>query len=223
VARIPPRSGRRNGLPARRTVTGIRSGVLRVSPWGRPTFISRVQQGAERYFYRELPKKPKGKEPTREETREAITKVIEQFPQLLDYYIRDKEEHRDEASSVAKERVRLAELRFIEQVRAFVANYLEGGGFYAIPGNTYDDARRRPLFLKDVIENKGGHRIFYDAKGHPIQREEDLQILYRLTWFASPSDAIREANEGRGRPTTRLPEEQQTRPWWSSSLPRTPT
>jgi hypothetical protein len=48
-----------------------------------------------------------------------------------------------------------------------------------------------------VIENKGGHRIFYIG-GRPIEREEDLQILFRLTWFATPSDVSREVNDGRG-------------------------
>src|SRR5581483_9431800 len=31
-----------------------------------------------------------------------------------------------------------------------------------------------------------------------IQRESDLQILYRLTWFATPSDFNSEVNNGRG-------------------------
>lgn len=48
-----------------------------------------------------------------------------------------------------------------------------------------------------MIENKGGHRIFY-VKGVPIQRESDLHILYRLTWFATDSDVSREVNDGRG-------------------------
>jgi len=51
--------------------------------------------------------------------------------------------------------------------------------------------------MKDVIENKGGHRIFY-LDGHPIEREADLHILYRLIWFATPSDVSREGNDGRG-------------------------
>jgi hypothetical protein len=51
--------------------------------------------------------------------------------------------------------------------------------------------------LKDVIENKGGHRLFYiDDK--PIEREADLQILYRLVWFGTPSDVSREVDDGRG-------------------------
>jgi len=52
-------------------------------------------------------------------------------------------------------------------------------------------------FLKDVIENKGGHKVFY-VKGKPIQRETDVHILYRLTWFATSSDVSREVNAGRG-------------------------
>ena len=35
-------------------------------------------------------------------------------------------------------------------------------------------------------------------KGEPIKREVDVQIMFRLTWFASPDDVTREANEGRG-------------------------
>jgi hypothetical protein len=70
-------------------------------------------------------------------------------------------------------------------------------GFYETSGITYQEAYTRVQFLKDVIENKGGHRIFY-VKGEPIEREGDLHVLYRMTWFASTSDVTREANDGRG-------------------------
>lgn len=53
------------------------------------------------------------------------------------------------------------------------------------------------MFLKDVIENKDGYRIFY-IKDQPIERESDLQIMFRLTWYATPSDVNREVNNGRG-------------------------
>jgi hypothetical protein len=36
------------------------------------------------------------------------------------------------------------------------------------------------------------------VNGQPIERETDLHILYRMTWFASESDVTREANDGRG-------------------------
>ena len=52
-------------------------------------------------------------------------------------------------------------------------------------------------FLKNVIEHKDGWRIFY-VHGKPITQEAHLQLLYRLTWFASPLDVNREVNNGRG-------------------------
>ena len=157
-----------------------------------PNSVLRAQ--VNDYLIRVLPEDP---DATKEEIREAITRVIERFPQVLDFYIRDKEEHGDEAVSISRARVREVETWFVEHVRHFVRHHLEPGGFYQIPGNTYNEAKRRLLFLKDVIENKGGHRIFY-LDGRPIEREADLHILYRLTWFATPSDVSREVNDGRG-------------------------
>jgi hypothetical protein len=69
--------------------------------------------------------------------------------------------------------------------------------FYLLGKDTYEDAYKRVQFLKDVTENKGGHRIFY-FDGEALEREEDLHILYRLTWYATESDVTREANDGRG-------------------------
>lgn len=51
--------------------------------------------------------------------------------------------------------------------------------------------------MKQVIENNDGYKIFY-LKGSPIKREADLQLLFRLTWFATPSDVNSEVNNGRG-------------------------
>jgi len=55
----------------------------------------------------------------------------------------------------------------------------------------------RVKFLKNVIEHKDGWRIFY-VRDQPITQEAHLQLLYRLTWFASPLDVNREVNNGRG-------------------------
>lgn len=48
-----------------------------------------------------------------------------------------------------------------------------------------------------MIENKDGYRLFW-KDNQPIRKEEDLQLLYRLTWFGTPSDVNREVNNGRG-------------------------
>jgi hypothetical protein len=92
--------------------------------------------------------------------------------------------------------VRDTEIQFIEQIRALVDAHLAGTEFYRL-GDSFDEALRRVLFLKDVIENKDGYRLFY-MKGQPLKREADLQIMYRLTWYATPFDVNREVNNGRG-------------------------
>jgi hypothetical protein len=95
------------------------------------------------YLARVLPDDP---EATKEEIREAITSVIERFPHVLDYYIRDKEDHGDEAVSVSASRVKVVQARFVEHVREFVSVYLDPGGFYKLPANTYEEAKARLMF-----------------------------------------------------------------------------
>lgn len=146
------------------------------------------------YLRRVLPDDP---EATRKDIREAIAKAVERFPGALDYYVREKEDTGDRAAAFASQQVREVEQIFIQQIRELVSSFLEPSGFYEIPTNTFEDARQRLLFLKRVIEEQGGYRLFY-IKGKPVQREADLQILYRLVWFASISDVTREANDGRG-------------------------
>lgn len=146
------------------------------------------------YLVRTIPRGPKV---TKKDVRTAVSNAVERFPQVLDYYIRTKEDSGDQAVSYAEARVREVEHIFINQVRLLVSQFLDPGGFYQLRYNTHEEAYKRLLFLKDVIENKGGHKLFY-VNGKPLEREADLQLLYRLTWYATPSDVTREANDGRG-------------------------
>ncbi len=144
------------------------------------------------YFSSILPKDYSPKE-----EREARGGVIQRFPELIEYYIRYKEERGEEAEAYSDKKVAESEQLYINQVRNFVSGLLASTRFYKQVGNTHEEARSRVMFLKDVIENKGGHQLFY-ADGKPIRRERDLQLLFRLTWFASPSDVSSEVNDGRG-------------------------
>jgi len=144
------------------------------------------------YFKKALPKTA-----TSTERRGAITSTILQFPQFIEYYIRYKEDNGDEASSISQEKVAEVEELFVSQVRQLIGNLNANSAFYAVAGNTLEEARARVQFLKDIIENKGGFGIFY-LRGKPVGRESDLHILYRLTWYATPSDVSREVNDGRG-------------------------
>jgi len=145
----------------------------------------------DRYLKKRLGRKPKQKE-----VNQARIDALRTYPVVIEHYIKNKEENGDRATSVSAQRVHQSELYYIEQVRP-VAALLQSLGFYAISGTTYGEAHQRVAFLKDCIENKGCHRIFYVA-GKPAGREEDVHILFRLIWFGTPSDVSREANDGRG-------------------------
>jgi hypothetical protein len=198
---------RRFDLPAFRgefVILTPREILTRDEIWiNRPELISRFDEIAaalpneslravvNNHIRRQLTKRSKQKE-----INEARARTIQEFPQLIEYYIKDKEDHGDRAVTVSEKRVESSEQFYIAQVRPVVA-LLNKVGFYAIQGTTYDEAHERVKYLKDNIENKGGHRAFY-MDGEPVRREEDVQRLFRLVWFGTPSDVSREVNDGRG-------------------------
>jgi hypothetical protein len=139
-----------------------------------------------------LPRSPK-----RKDERDAAFLTIQHFPELIDFYIKHKEDTGDRAENIASQRVAFSQQLYLEQFRELAELLRRKTDSYAISGTSYDDAYKRVLFFKDVIENKGGHCLFY-VSGSPLEREEDLHILYRMTWFATISDVTREANNGRG-------------------------
>lgn len=150
------------------------------------------------YFRKILPKPPKGKTNTSKEVSEAIYATIENYPDLIDYYIARKEEQGEMAKSISEKKVELVESAFIENVKEIVSLLQEETNFYGIPPvSSYNEAMKRVNYLKYVIENNDGYKLFY-IDGQPIKRESDLQVIYRLTWFASDFDVNREPNNGRG-------------------------
>lgn len=149
------------------------------------------------YYFQVLPKVEENKKNSQKEISTAIHKTIKQFPEIIKYYIKIKEENKEGAKSISESKVEEVETLFISQVQSFV-ELLSNTKFYKIPAkSSYAEALDRIVYLKKVIEDNDGYRLFYIG-GVPIKREEDLQIIYRLTWFASDFDVNRETNNGRG-------------------------
>jgi hypothetical protein len=159
-----------------------------------PEAIPNAQLRAQidNYFKSLLPE-----DPTKKDINKAKLQTVNNFPQLLDYYIRYKEQNGDSANTSSTYKVKEAEFQYIQQIQALSEDLLKKSGFYNSKGRTYEEALQRAQFLKDVIENKDGYKYLYH-QGKPIENENDLQILYRLTWFATDLDVNREVNNGRG-------------------------
>ncbi|HEY3332798.1 MAG TPA: hypothetical protein VGK19_22385 [Capsulimonadaceae bacterium] len=133
---------------------------------------------------------------TKAEKEQLVQETLLKYPEMIDYYIKLKEDTKEQARSISQERVADARQLFQNNVRE-LANLLCGTNFYNVPGDSYEEAHARIAYLKQVIEKNDGYRLFY-VKGKPIQREDDVQIAYRLTWHGSPYDVNREVNNGRG-------------------------
>lgn len=158
------------------------------------TSVSNDQLRAQinNYFRMRLPENYDSKEEW-----EARSDVVRRFPELVELYIKRKEDNGDKASAYSDSKVSESEQLYIKQVSELVERLRTSTGFYDQTGNTYEEARSRVMYLKDVIENKGGHRFFF-ANGRPIRQEKELQLLFRLTWFNTRSDISSEVNDGRG-------------------------
>lgn len=148
---------------------------------------------------RRQPSKKAAREPspTKKQREEAAEEVIRSFPQVIDYFIRWKENTGKRAEVRADSHRLESETFFNAQARQFVAILREQTAFYSTPSRTLAETRERVGYLKDVIENKGGWKAFYRS-GQPIGRESDPQIMFRLTWYNTLSDVNREVDNGRG-------------------------
>ena len=135
--------------------------------------------------------------PTKKEVREAATKTILKYPILIDHYIRRKEDDGESAVNISSSKVLETNQMFVDQLKPFSNQLASDTKFYELAENSFEAASQRVEFLKNVIEDNDGYRIFY-YNGLPIQREADLQIMFRLVWFASPFEADAEVNNGRG-------------------------
>ena len=143
------------------------------------------------HFYAQINKRTKEKE-----KRAAALRTIEQFHGLLDYYIRWKEDHASEAHRSADAKVHETQVQFVENIKTLVNEHLAGTEFYSYD-SSYEQSLKRVHYLKHVIEDQGGHRLFY-VNGKPVQREIDLHVMFRLTWFDTDHDVNAEVNNGRG-------------------------
>ena len=153
---------------------------------------SQLREAINSFFRKRLPQKPKNID-----IDAAITATLEQFPVLLDHYIKDRESTKANAAGISLEKVIRLKTELINTLEEFCRRISSTTDFFIINPTSYGEALRRVYFLKEVIENNDGYRIFY-KNGFPIAKEDTIQRIFRLTWFATPYDVNSEVNNGRG-------------------------
>jgi hypothetical protein len=144
------------------------------------------------YFRGRLPANPK-----KDDIERAIDATVQKYPEILDHYIKMKESQKDTASSLSTEKVEKLREELLATLTDFCKHIFTNSKFYEIQPTSYEEALKRARFLKQVIEDNDGYRIFY-KDGKAIASEDTIQRIFRLTWFASPHDVNSEVNNGRG-------------------------
>ncbi len=154
---------------------------------------SQLRDSINSYFHTNLPFDAKKTERT-----QVIEDTINKYPEILDYYIRLKEGKKAESQRLSAEKIKQITQEMISVLGVLCNRMLESKAeFFDVKPNSYQEALKRAQYLKDVIENNDGYRVFYH-NGKPIAKEDTVQRIFRLTWYASPFDVNSEVNNGRG-------------------------
>lgn len=137
------------------------------------------------------------KQPTAEERATAAQETIQRFPQLIDYYIKKKEDDGELAESVSARKVAETDYVFVQQLQRLLADLVANTDFYSKPSSTYTEALERVRYFKHYVENKDGYKLI-NKGGDPFSNEKDVQLYFGLVWYKTEFDINREANNGGG-------------------------
>jgi hypothetical protein len=146
----------------------------------------------DRYFRDRL-----GKDPTAEVRAGAIEATVRRYPQLIDFYIRKKEDEGEQAEAVSSRRVRVADEVFVDQLRRLLTDLDTRTDFYNKPASSYEECLDRARHFKHYIEDQDGYRLI-NRDGQPFSNEKEVQLYFGLVWYGSAFDVNREPDNGRG-------------------------
>jgi hypothetical protein len=150
------------------------------------------------YFHMQLAAVPRRRRPTKQEKQDAARATIQNYPELIDYYIRFKEEHGDEAEGLSREKVQLSWELFVHQARRLIEALDSTAEFYNQPLNSFEEALARVRYFKHYVEHQDGYKLINKGGDAPFSNEKDVQLYFGLVWFGTRFDVNREPNQGRG-------------------------
>lgn len=137
--------------------------------------------------------------PTKKEYSDLAAAAILQFPEVIDYYIREKENTGERAVGLsARRRQEVFEI-LVQMVQKVVEDIRTNTSLYLMPVNSYDEALIRATGFKQYVENQDGYRLLNKpGQERPLATEKEVQLFFGLIFFGSEFDVNREVNNGRG-------------------------
>ena len=160
-----------------------------------PTAIDDNQQRAlvNNYFKKQLSRNPSAKE-----VAAAKARTIRHFPELIDYYIKLKEDTREQAKAASLSKTEDTQRVLVTQVKAAAKDLAEKTDLFRKPWTSYDEARQAVATFKRYVEDKDGYKVINRGDGKPFASEAEVQAFFGLLLQPSRFDVNREPNNGRG-------------------------
>ena len=133
-----------------------------------PEALPNDQQRAQinDYFQRTL-----GDDPDAAQIRAAIAATIRRFPELIDRYIRLKEDNGDRAKAISADKVEETERALVEQIQQALAQLAAHTEFYDKPWTSYEECLDRARYFKAYIEDNDGYKLLQPRWAAVLQRE----------------------------------------------------
>lgn len=129
---------------------------------------------------------------------DLVQAFAREFPEILDIYIKIREDDGDRAVSVSAQKVTDTRQRYIEAIKSLLSQLDAKTEFYDTPWTTFDECQARVQIFKDFIENEDGYLLFNPKGTRPPSQEKEVQLAFKLVWAGSQLDVNREVNNGRG-------------------------
>lgn len=133
---------------------------------------------------------------TIKEQNKAIQETIRNFPELIDYFIRDKEIRKEVARHRSSENVSSVRSQLVDCIQELVKLLKEQSSFFDHSTTSLKESKKKIDWFKHVIENQDGYKAFYH-NGLPIKLENNFQAMFKLVWEGSIFSCDAEVNNGR--------------------------
>lgn len=130
--------------------------------------------------------------------RQWVADFVRDHPEVVNHYLKYKEEHEADASAMSEREVQFVQDVFVGNVSAMKERLASTTLFYEERETSYAVAMRKVVYFKEFIEYNDGYRMLW-RDGEPIAKESDIQLMFRLVWEDPHGfDLNREVNNGRG-------------------------
>ena len=129
--------------------------------------------------------------------KKAFSELVQEFPELYDYYIKYKENTADSDKKISETELEEQLNRLIVASKKMIQLFKNEEYEFKECLTAREEAKNRIRFFKHIIEECDGYKNLY-VKGKQIAHEEDLQRLFKFVWYGTSYKVDAETNNGRG-------------------------